>query len=358
MILVLGISIAGMAAVLSWGLPAIEEMRSNVELRTSLKQFQALDAEVKALAAGQASKTTPKWQPSLQAGYVQIMSDVDRWVITTDILAGYNMTLFGLDNTTSNSFVLHNHGSAAIAKLNVTATKLVGSEETALAVSTSSGSSTQMDPNTASLAAGAEVTLYVWDPSGPAVLFDGVVLRFTITEENGGTSTKSKAWMIDTGSVEYTSETGYATKQVIENNGMIIVGDPTDLYSATEPLIPEPRTFTNGATTTRSLFVRIVQMNGTGSFSGEQIVDVLLNLYGTFTLADESDVEGVRITVYGDRQEAWYRYFTDPYTDYRFNKVTDTGASGTRSLTSLYHNEATVPFQFKMLHSVITVVVP
>src|SRR5687768_8431339 len=46
MILVLGISIVGIAAILYWGLPAIDEMKANVEHRSLESQFRELDATI------------------------------------------------------------------------------------------------------------------------------------------------------------------------------------------------------------------------------------------------------------------------------------------------------------------------
>lgn len=355
-IMVLAISIVGIAGVLSWGLPAIEEMRASVALATAVRQLEAFDAEVEALAAGSAGKTTPKWQAALQGGALEVVGGSNRWSVTVNVGSGHNYTLYGLDDASANSFILHQHGTASVTKLNVSAWKVVGGEEVPLNVSASSGSTAQMDPNAVSLAAGEERELWVWNATGTAVKFDDVLLKIAVKEESGGTSVKARAWMLDVGEVLYTVETGVGEKAVVATNGILFAGTPAELYAVDSPLVPEPRTFKSASgEETRSLFVRLVQLNGTGSFAGDQTVDVLLNLYGTFSLADEADVESVRFVVHGDRRPPWYRFFTDTQSDYRFVKVTDTGAAGTRSLESVIHVEPSTPFQFRMVYSMVTV---
>src|ERR1051326_3217303 len=81
MILVLAISIVGIAVTLHWGLPAISEMKAQVEGRSGEAQFGELDADIKELAAGAARKTATRWEPSLASGSISIEPSGERWVV-------------------------------------------------------------------------------------------------------------------------------------------------------------------------------------------------------------------------------------------------------------------------------------
>src|SRR5579884_3487815 len=84
MILVLAISIVGIAAILYWGLPAIDEMKANVEHRSVQGQFQDLDATLKELVAGTTEKTAKRWQPTLNRGEIAVKNNTEPWLFATD----------------------------------------------------------------------------------------------------------------------------------------------------------------------------------------------------------------------------------------------------------------------------------
>src|SRR5581483_6782861 len=120
MILVLAISIVGIAAILYWGLPAIDEMKANVEHRSVQGQFQDLDATLKELVAGTTEKTAKRWDPTLNRGEIGVKNDTESWLFTADGYnedpanpAQYNWLFDGLSDG-NNAFTIKNNGAGAV----------------------------------------------------------------------------------------------------------------------------------------------------------------------------------------------------------------------------------------------------
>ena len=85
MILVLAISILGMAAILYWGLPAIDEMKANVEHRSVQSQFLDLDGTIKELVAGTTEKTAKRWLPTINRGEINVKNNTESRVSAVDM---------------------------------------------------------------------------------------------------------------------------------------------------------------------------------------------------------------------------------------------------------------------------------
>src|SRR5438874_5489109 len=83
MILVLGISVVGIAAIMYWGLPAIDEMKANVEYRSVQTQFTELDSTIQELVAGTTEKTAKRWDPAIQRGEFAVSNNTEGWVYAT-----------------------------------------------------------------------------------------------------------------------------------------------------------------------------------------------------------------------------------------------------------------------------------
>ncbi|MGQ0535638.1 MAG: DUF7289 family protein [Methanobacteriota archaeon] len=355
MVLVLAISVSGIAMIVSWGMPAIGEMQANVELRSSVKQFEGLDGQLR-LLTGTASKTTPRWQPSFRSGTLSVASNDHRWVATLDVKSGYNMSLSSVGDR-DNFVRFTNKAAFPIDQFIFKAYELSGSAESALVVSSTSTCATPTRPGPYSLAAGASGTAYLCKSSQPYNLQNAAArldfLNHSIAADQGNVT--SRAFVVDTGAIKFKTGGGFVPKEVYSNNGALLYGaQGKNLTIGNTPLTPPPRSFTSASgTTVWSLFVRIIQFNGTADYSGGRTPSILLNLYDTSKRADETNVSGgVRVTIYGGLRDSWYSYLLEPTHNYRFSKVEET-ISG-ESLVSLYQKETTT-FEVKIVHSVVTI---
>jgi hypothetical protein len=84
MVLILLITAASVAFTLKLGLPAIEEMKANVELRTMQTHLQQLDGDIKELVSGSAGKTAKRWQPSLDLGRINLLPQTLTWAMVVN----------------------------------------------------------------------------------------------------------------------------------------------------------------------------------------------------------------------------------------------------------------------------------
>lgn len=338
MILVLAISIVGIAAILYWGLPAIDEMKANVEHRSIESQFVELDASIKELVAGTTEKTAKRWQPSLNRGSVLVSGDSEGWLYATELYnASSNIDLIW-DNLSdgNNTFTITTNGTT-LNQVKIEAYQVRGTTTLdELNVTVSSAPSTwrakMSYSNLTTWQAGTTQLFRVYNSTGSAVNLRGATFMFKVWT---GSDLVAQAWYVNTGRVDYQLAAGVGTKYVIENNGAVLTGSDNGFLVSNTPPIP-PQANTSGV---HRFFARAVVLNGTGSFGGEDRFDVLASLYSTATLASydcatiskTTCVESSKIFVYGTYREPWYAYLTNSARGYDFARQTWPG-SGTSYL--------------------------
>lgn len=326
MILVLAISVVGIAAILYWGLPAIDEMKANVEHKSVESQFQELDAAIKELVAGTTERTAKRWQPTLNRGQVVLMNETEAFlyaVETYNATRYHNFTYWGLTDRDAN-FTIYNWGPYAINNTIVQAY---------IVNSTTSGqelrvNSTKYQAGTSAMGqelwpANDSITFRLFDANGVYTNVTNQTIRFRIYNA----STKiAEAFYVPTGRIDYRLEAGLGTKSVIENNGALLTGNANTFAMLNQPPVP-PASTTSGIA---RHFARAVVLNGTGSFAGDDRFDVLVTLYSTSTLASydcaqstHSDcVERVKIYAFGTYADAWYAYLGNSGRGYTFEQKT------------------------------------
>jgi hypothetical protein len=86
--------------------------------------------------------------------------------------------------------------------------------------------------------------------------------------------------------------------------------------------VPPPRDYVNSTgLDSTSQFLRLLKLNGTGSFSavqgGEQY-SVFLNLAGSYTMGSEDNVNRTYLYLWGSSRDATYRELSDVVAGYRF----------------------------------------
>jgi FlaG/FlaF family flagellin (archaellin) len=331
MILVLAISVVGIAAILYWGLPAIDEMKANVEYRSVQTQFGELDGTIRELVAGTTEKTAKRWQPSINRGSITVMNDTEPWLYATELYNGtawHNFT-YGAFEDGDNSFKVYNHGvdltQAYVQAYLVTGTTAL----TTLNVSASSASSAQMTESTiGAWTNGSAQTFHLWKKDVPTAAQNLKYATFKIQVWNHNTLL-AEAWYTNTTSISY-QLSGVTEKSVVYNNGAIIAQAAGTATITNTPSIP-PVTNTTG---TPRFFGRLVTLNGTAAFSGENRFDLLISLYGTATLAsydcqlaNKTDcVNTAKLFIWGENNATWLNYLQRTGLGYGMKQVTPGGA--------------------------------
>lgn len=333
MILVMGISIVGIAAILYWGLPAIDEMKANVEYRSVTSQFTELDSTVKELVAGTTEKTAKRWQPALNRGTVTVRNNTEGWLMATELYnSSANFDFVWLDVADGdNTFriVQQSKDNAGTSNLNVQSYKVEGyiitgtTTQTTLNVTGGSAAApAQMTNNATAWNYGAAQSFSVWvkDAGTPTQQkLVGGTFKFRIYS---GSSLVAEAWFVNTGLVQYDLPTSVSQKTLIENNGALIAGSGGSEGIVNTPPLPPPVQSGN----TWRFFARVISLGGNASFGGDSRFDLLISLYTTATLASydcaldsKADcVETAKVFIYGDHRDTWYRYLTAGGHNYRF----------------------------------------
>src|SRR5581483_3437226 len=325
MILVLAISIVGIAAILYWGLPAIDEMKANVEHRSVQSQFQDLDSTLKELVAGTTEKTAKRWQPTINRGEIVVRNNTEPWLFATD---GYQSDAvngkaydFGWWGFTDgdNTFTVHNN-----ATFNIPSAQVFGYSVGAGASLTQFNLSGPGDANGVQNASvtnwGANTSIsfraYLMN-SATSMGLNGGPFYFKVYN---GTQLVAQAWYVNTSRIDYSLHAGVSERSVTENNGAVISSVSGSYTLLNAPSIPPP-TNTSGS---HRFFARALVLNGSSGFAGNNQFDLLVSLYSTSVLAsydcaatDHSDcVASAKITDFGTLQAPWYAYLSDPNRGY------------------------------------------
>lgn len=353
MVLVLGISIVGISAILYWGLPAIDEMKANVEHRSLQTQFQELNAAMQELIAGTTEKTAKRWQPAISRGSIAVQSGTEPWLFTVEpYVAGWHNDFVWKDLSDGNNvFTIHSknntngnikveayivRGTTSLDTLNVTG-------GTAVAPAQMTGA------NLGTWNAGQQ-SFSVHTTGGAVQNLKGATFKFRIYS---GSVLISEAWYVATGRVDYNLSAGLGDRGVVQNNGAVLTGDSRGVVLMQQPPIPPP-TNTSGVT---RVFARAVVLQGSESVGGENRYDLLVSLYSSATLASydcslytttRADcVEAVKIFNYGQYQQPWYNYLSNSDKGYRMAK------KDVSSQAYLEHREGYLAFT--LLESTLTI---
>lgn len=362
MILVLAISVASISAVVYWGLPAIEEMKANVEFRTVEGQFHELDGTIRELVAGTTQRTAKRWQPSISSGEIQLVEETQGWLYATELYAAGQRNSFAYASFSDgdDTFVVKNVGDAALPNVKVEAYLIGASSETQLSVS--HGALTPY-PNQMS---GADLPLWgVGEEKSFRLSVRNVPLAEAHRDLSGsnifrikilsGSSLVGEAWYMQTGHAEYRLMAGLGEKTVALSNGAVLTGSGADLVIRNTPPMPPPVT-TGGA---YRVFARAIVLDGSAQFAGLDRFDSLLSLYGMSSLAsydcatDADCVQSAKIFIYGDYRTPWHTYLTNANRGYGYAE--ESASFSTLGTTVTYLEDHQGRMAYTLLGSTIKV---
>lgn len=333
MILVLGISIVGTASILYWGLPAIDEMKANVEYRSVEGQFNELDSTLKELVAGTTEKTAKRWQPSMNRGEVLVKNGTEGWLFAMETFntsgVKHDLGWTGFHDG-DHKLTIHNLASHELSWVKVECFTVAGTSSlTALNVSTVSGDPEQMVGTPAKWPATTSKDFYLYQKDAgtptPVLIKDATFKCRVYT----GTTVIAESWYANLGSIDYTLRAGMGEKGLIENNGALLAGSQGSWAIVNSPSIP-PATETGGI---HRFFGRSLVLYGNASFAGEDRFDLLVSLYSTAVLGSYDCAHSLRtdcaaqakIFIFGDLKEPWYDYLTNAGKGYTFDRTTMPG---------------------------------
>lgn len=332
MILVLAISVVGIAAILYWGLPAIDEMKANVEYRSIQTQFGELDSTIKELVAGTTEKTAKRWQPVQNRGSIAVISDSEPWLYAIETYnASYNSLAWTGFVDGDHEFTIWNRGSN-LQHLTVSAYIIAGSASpTKLNVSVPGMGTAGAQMTEKSLANGSSMSFRLFaNGTTPAdaspINLDSALYKFQVYN---GKTLIAEAWFAKTGRIDYRLS-AVTDRGVAYNNGAIISTASGSAIMSNSPPIP-PSLNTTGVP---RFFGRLVALNGTAGFAGQDRFDLLISLYSTATLAsydcskaDGSDcIYAVKLFVWGSQKPVWDSYLVRPGLGYQMKLIADPDA--------------------------------
>lgn len=328
MILVLGVTVVGVAAVLYWGVPTVADMKSDAEFQAVKNQFRDLNSNMDELTRGTPGETAKRWQPAFERGAITINEDDQRWVIGTDIAEGTSNTHdWALDSVydDDNNFTLANLDGGTTDNVTVDAWTVDAGVETAITVSDAkhcdqTSDTDDMDPNT--VADGTEQYLCLYE-DGDKFAIDGEnTLKFEVKNFTTG-DVRARFYLLDVGTLRYIMTMGPSQRDAYHTNGAVVAGHISDesqinLDVETDPPFGPPREVGSSD----RFFGRLVDFQGSGSFGGTDAsqFSLLMSLYSTDVLEDAEDVQSLKVWVDGDTQDAWYEYYTVDGTEYQFEE--------------------------------------
>ncbi|MHB8584586.1 MAG: hypothetical protein ACYDDF_01940 [Thermoplasmatota archaeon] len=334
-ILVLAISVAGIAGVLYWGLPAVTEMKASVEQQTITNSYLELENDIKELSRADVGKTAILWRYSQADGAFSLQPSTERWVLEMDSKSTlsppvtYNFSQFGL-NQTGNKFFLVNHGPAISA--NVIASSMDASAVIPLNVKLLPAGSTWSTPCSPTLpnetagwawAAGAVQGFCVYNSTWGPINMGSPLLQLQVWNWNSNAALREVAgyfWSTDSGRMQWLLSSALSSRAVYLGNGATMSGTNGNIVVQGDPTITAPQC--QGGQ--ERFFERLVSLNGSASLGGAGSSDVLLSLYGSPQLANQLPATDAKLWTSGTLGGVWTSYFNSH--SYNFDAVAETPA--------------------------------
>lgn len=316
-ILITGISIVSIAVVLLGGGPTLERLQAGQETQSMTQAMVGLSEEIGNLVTGAPASTTPSWRVAFSQGTISLNQTGHVWGYAVDLHSDHRIDWGSLQNG-DGTIKAHLASSSDIASPGVSAWSYDGATETQLTSASLTDTSTWSDGQTRTI----ELT------SSPSTFELGSVdgIKVHIKDD---TTVVAKAFFFDTGAVVWESSTGGQVREVAyENSGILVRQDDGVILRNTPTLRPPADTGTQ-STEKRSLFFRVIGLDGSASTGGQTSVTLLMDSGGNHARYSQADVERIQVYPPPRYDVGWHRLLTDELAGFPYSATCSLGGSGT-----------------------------
>jgi hypothetical protein len=302
-VLVTGISILMISVVMLMGAPALEQVQSRQQVDTMVGSYQRLDRGVSTLLSGAPAGTTPSWQVSMADGSLSLDDGGDQiWVFAVNRHqegGDYEFWFGNYSDGDGKLDVKYSSGpSIPSGQFKMTGVRWDKEEDVDSNSETHTGSS--FDPGD-----DYEITDAVdWELAGHVTQ-----VKLEDQSNEDGNETVAEAWFIDAGAVEWELRRSQIIRLYYQNTGILAdIDDGQVLHNTPRLRAPD----TDGETD--SVFIRIVNLNGTVAVGGRSTSEILLSSEGNHPRVSTSNVTQVQLYPPTSMIEAWERHLTSDIT--------------------------------------------
>ncbi|MFA5945183.1 MAG: hypothetical protein WC876_12035 [Candidatus Thermoplasmatota archaeon] len=326
-ILILAITILGIAGVLYWGAPMIERIQVQNAQIAVVGEFQDLRDASSVLSVPDHSRfptiVIPRGEVALQEG--------SRIMVTSNRDAGFTNCDFHVTGWADTATPTTVSASTTNCRSTGVAVKIYQVSGATLVEQTVTGSYT---------VAGADFTAGDW------------VFRLTHSSDCGSDDICAEAWLLSGDRVTWDTDSSAGHHAVSFDSGAIFSDSDGTVFLQTEPSIGDT-VFGSGY---YGLWLRSLTASSYNSVDGAGSRQVYLSLLGNYDRVESSTVSRLRLDISGDLAEGWCNSLISRNNDltaaaYVSTPVADCAgdADGVRSVT--FERTGTTPFTFRFLHA-------
>lgn len=299
-VMVLAISVIGIASVLTWGLPNIQQTRASTETEGVLEQFMAIDQVAEQVMRGGAVGKASEAKLTLPTGTLQRTNGTVFVVGVSpyhaDFSNDHRFYITGIDDDDPESITVQ---SVSLAHLN------------AMHLSVSRYTLTEEGPS----------QFYQFSKSGHSNITLDEDVRESPTrieiyrEYNGADHLILDAWIFPVGSLLYQRHASFGNVNLLLENSAVISEMETGRFIRSNPLATIERD-TSEHPVFFALFPMVFADNSTYpgvQAAGAGTYPLLLGLAGNSLRVNGEDAVSLQVKAFGDRDLLWMQHFAERY---------------------------------------------
>ncbi len=313
-VLITGISLLTISVVLLGGAPTLERVQSGQEVQSMTHAMNGLSEEVSTLVTGSPESTTPSWRTAFSRGTVSLNQTGHVWGYAVDNHEDHRIDWGSLHNG-DGTIEAYLASPSSVASPSATVSTYDGAKKTELGTAGFADGSSWADGETRTI----DLVKGISDDD-----IDGI----EVTVKDGSTVI-AKAFFFDTGAVIYSNAAGSQVQEVAyENSGVMVRQDQGVVLRNTPALRPPQETGTD-KDPKRSVFFRVISLDGSASSGGQTSVTLLLDSGGNHARYSQADVERVQIYPAARYVDGWHRLLTDEVAGFPYTADCSLAGSGT-----------------------------
>lgn len=318
-ILILVISVLGIAGVLFWGAPMIERIQAQNAQVAMVGEFEDLRDSSRELSVPDHSRF-----PTVVLGRGDLnLERGSRIMVTVNYDLNCDFHVTGWANSDNENYATQTNCNA---------------------------------PTTVRLFTVSGGTLIEKTPAATGYDYDGPLRdwlwRLESTDPACPSGVCAEAWLVSTDQISWSMRSGSGERDVRLDMGAIFSNTAGTTFLEKEPIIGDSAF----GPTYYGLWLRSLDAASLNGFSGSGSHQVYLSLVGNHIRSDAASVGSLRFDFYGDLAEAWCNALVNRNSDLTGAAYTSQGAdcaaidgSGVRSVT--YSRTGGATFAFKLLHA-------